>query len=107
MVFEQIPDPDAEVLPSPQGAGSPVYEPDFVVETNRQMLICEVKARNELADPIVAVKGTAARKWCKTANVHAVESGGKKWSYVLIPDDQVIGNSTLAGLVAKFGQGAS
>jgi len=83
------------------------YEPDFVVETDKQMLICEVKARNELADPIVMAKSNAARKWCKTANVHAVESGGKKWAYVLIPDDQVIGSSTLAGLVAKFGQGAS
>jgi type III restriction enzyme len=29
------------------------YEPDFVVETATQMLICEVKARNELDDPIV------------------------------------------------------
>ncbi|MBA3912391.1 MAG: DEAD/DEAH box helicase family protein [Acidobacteriales bacterium] len=81
------------------------YEPDFVVETDQQMLICEVKARNELDDPIVVVKGAAARKWCKTANVHAVENGGKQWSYVLAPDDQVIGSSTLAGLVAKFGQG--
>jgi type III restriction enzyme len=83
------------------------YEPDFVVETTKEMLICEVKARNELADPIVVVKATAARKWCKTANIHAVESGGKNWAYVLIPDDQVIGSATLDGLVAKFGQGAS
>jgi type III restriction enzyme len=83
------------------------YEPDFVIETDKQMLICEVKARNELSDPIVAAKANAARKWCKTANVHAVESGGKPWSYVLAPDDQVIGSSTLAGLVAKFGQGAA
>jgi type III restriction enzyme len=80
------------------------YEPDFVVETDKQMLICEVKARNELADPIVVVKANAARKWCKTANVHAVESAGKKWAYVLIPDDQVIGSATLVGLVAKFAQ---
>ena len=79
------------------------YEPDFVVETDKQMLICEVKARNELEDPIVVAKANAARKWCKTANIHAIEIGGKKWAYVLIPDDQVIGSSTLAGLVAKFG----
>jgi type III restriction enzyme len=82
------------------------YEPDFVIETSKEMLICEVKARNELSDPVVMAKANAARKWCKTANVHAVETGGKPWSYVLAPDDQVIGSSTLAGLVAKFGQGA-
>lgn len=81
------------------------YEPDFVIETDKQMLICEVKARNELTDPIVMAKANAGTKWCKTANIHAVTTGGKKWSYVLAPDDQVIGSSTLAGLVGKFGQG--
>jgi type III restriction enzyme len=82
------------------------YEPDFVIETASQKLICEVKARNELADDIVQAKAKAATKWCSTANTHAVETGGKRWLYVLIPDDQVIGSSTLDGLVAKFGQGA-
>jgi type III restriction enzyme len=82
------------------------YEPDFVIETASQKLICEVKARNELADNIVQAKAKAATKWCSTANTHAVETGGKRWLYVLIPDDQVIGSSTLDGLVAKFGQGA-
>jgi type III restriction enzyme len=83
------------------------YEPDFVIETASQKLICEVKARNELADDIVQAKAKAATKWCSTANTHAVETGGKRWLYVLIPDDQVIGSSTLDGLIAKFGQGAS
>jgi len=83
------------------------YEPDFVIETTSQKLICEVKARNELADDIVQAKAKAATKWCSTANTHAVETGGKRWLYVLIPDDQVIGSSTLDGLVAKFGQGIS
>ena len=39
------------------------YEPDFVVETRDRMLICEVKARNEMDDPVVKDKATAARKW--------------------------------------------
>jgi type III restriction enzyme len=78
------------------------YEPDFVVETNKRMLICEVKARNELTDAIVEAKAQAAVKWCQTANRHAVESGGKPWSYVLVPDDQVIGSTTLEGVIARF-----
>lgn len=78
------------------------YEPDFVVETKTQMLICEVKMRKELEDPIVKAKAAAATKWCKTATQYAPGGGTKPWVYLLIPDDQIIGSSTLGGLVAKF-----
>jgi len=78
------------------------YEPDFVVETKTRMLICEVKARNELDDTTVKAKAAAATKWCKTATEHAPGDGTKPWVYVLIPDDQIRGNSTLDGLVAKY-----
>lgn len=78
------------------------YEPDFVVETTSKMLILEVKARNELDDPIVKAKAAAATKWCKTATAYASGQTGKSWTYVLIPDDQIIGSATLDGLTAKF-----
>lgn len=78
------------------------YEPDFVVETATRMLILEVKARNELDDPIVKAKAAAATKWCRTATAHASGGMGKPWAYALIPDDQIIGSATLEGLVAKF-----
>ena len=80
------------------------YEPDFVVETSTRMLICEVKANNETNDPIVKAKAQAAVKWAAAANRHAAENGGKPWSYLLIPDDQLIGSTTLEGLMAKFTQ---
>jgi type III restriction enzyme len=76
------------------------YEPDFVVETKTRMLICEVKAKNELEDPIVKAKAAAATKWCKTATQYA--GGAKRWTYLLIPDDQITGSATLDGLAAKF-----
>jgi type III restriction enzyme len=76
------------------------YEPDFVVETKNRMLICEVKAANELEDPDVKAKAAAATKWCKTATQHA--GGAKPWTYLLIPDNQITGNATLDGLAAKF-----
>jgi type III restriction enzyme len=76
------------------------YEPDFVVETKTRMLICEVKAKNELEDPIVKAKAAAATKWCKTATQHA--GGAKPWTYLLIPDEQITGSATLDGLAAKF-----
>jgi type III restriction enzyme len=78
------------------------YEPDFVVETGKDVLICEVKARNEMDDLIVQAKAQAATKWCKAASQHAAESGGKPWSYALIADDRIIGSATLAGLMAGF-----
>lgn len=76
------------------------YWPDFVVETKTKMLICEVKAKNELEDPTVKAKAAAATKWCKTATQHA--GGAKPWTYLLIPDDQITGSATLDGLGAKF-----
>jgi len=78
------------------------YEPDFVVETATNMLVCEVKARNELDDTIVQAKAAAATKWCNTATQHAPGVGTKPWVYLLIPDDQITGSSTLDGLAAKF-----
>lgn len=78
------------------------YEPDFVVETKTRSLILEVKARNELRDPIVEAKAAAAAKWCKTANVHAEAAKTKPWQYALVPDDQITGAATLDGLLARF-----
>jgi len=78
------------------------YEPDFVVEAATKMLILEVKARNELDDPIVKAKAAAATKWCRTATTFAQGGKGKPWTYALIPDDQIIGSATLEGLLAKF-----
>lgn len=78
------------------------YEPDFVVETKTKVLICEVKAQNELDDTTVKAKAAAATKWCRTATQYAPGSGTKPWVYLLIPDDQIKGNSTLDGLVGRF-----
>lgn len=78
------------------------YEPDFVVETKDRLLICEVKARNELDDPVVQGKATAATQWCAAASKHAAANPGKKWTYLLIPDDQITGAATLEGLLARF-----
>ncbi len=78
------------------------YEPDFVVETKTKMLICEVKAQNDLDDATVKAKAAAATKWCKTATAYTPGGGTKPWAYLLIPDDQIRANSTLDGLVAKY-----
>jgi len=74
------------------------YEPDFVVETDTDKLIVEVKARKELEDELVLAKARAAKKWVEYANDHADEVGGKRWSYMMVADDEIKESSTLSGL---------
>jgi type III restriction enzyme len=76
------------------------YEPDFVVETAAAKLLVEVKAHNEMTDPVVLAKARAATAWCE----HATEYRGlgQRWSYLLVPDEAITGNATLAGLAAQF-----
>ncbi|CAA2155759.1 hypothetical protein MBRA_01390 [Methylobacterium brachiatum] len=80
--------------------GGGAYEPDFVVETTGEKLIVEVKARNELTDPIVQEKARAALTWVGYANAAPV-GDGKPWRYVLLPHDDIVPSATLAGLAAR------
>jgi len=78
------------------------YEPDFVVETRAEKLLCEPKRATEMTDEIVLAKATAAAVWCKHATAHAKENSGKPWRYLLIPHDQIQDQMTLAGLVSRY-----
>jgi type III restriction enzyme len=78
------------------------YEPDFVIETTLEKLIVEVKADNEMANPIVIEKARAASEWVKHANEFAAEGDGKPWRYALIPDKAITENATLVGLLAAY-----
>jgi len=80
------------------------YEPDFVVETDEEKFIIEIKAKNEMDDPIVLTKAKAARKWIHHANNHAAETAGKSWTYVLVPHDAVKPSATLMSLVGTYAQ---
>jgi type III restriction enzyme len=77
------------------------YEPDFVVETTNLMYLCEPKRVDQMTDEVVLAKAAAASIWCKHATVHAKESTGKPWRYLLIPHDQILDQMTLAGLAAR------
>ena len=78
------------------------YEPDFVVETKKQLFLCEPKRADQLQNPEVIAKKIAASEWCKHATEHAQQYGGKTWSYLLIPHDAITGNMTLEGLASRF-----
>lgn len=78
------------------------YEPDFVIETTTTKLIVEVKARKDLADPIVMEKARAADIWVSHANKLAAEGHGKRWQHVVVPDDTITESATLAGIMATM-----
>ena len=77
------------------------YEPDFVVETATGKFLCEPKRASEVSDDVVQSKADAAVVWCEHATVHAKTYGGKPWTYLLIPHDQVSEQMSLAGLAAR------
>lgn len=79
------------------------YEPDFLVETATEMLICEIKAEDQRMEQTVLAKAAAARVWIGAANTVAKDTGRKPWRYVLIPTNTVTEAATLDGLVRTHG----
>ena len=77
------------------------YEPDFIVETETEKLMCEPKRASDMEDEVVLAKAKAAMTWCQNATEHAIANGGKPWSYLLIPHDAVTASATLMGLAAN------
>jgi type III restriction enzyme len=78
------------------------YEPDFIVETETEKLMCEPKRASEMDDDVVQKKARAAVTWCRNASEHAKANGGKPWSYLLIPNDGITASTTLAALLTRF-----
>jgi type III restriction enzyme len=78
------------------------YEPDFVVETETEKLLCEPKRADQMQDPAVLAKARAAATWCKHATAHETSSKGKRWRYLLIPHDAIADNMTVAGLAKSY-----
>lgn len=78
------------------------YEPDFIVETHDQLIIIEPKRHDQLEQQDVLDKTRAAVRWCGFANEHVKENGGKPWSYLLIPDNQITLGISLNRLKAEF-----
>ena len=78
------------------------YQPDFVAELDDRIVMLEPKARNQMEDPDVQAKRDAAVAWCKRASDYEVVSGGKPWSYALIPHDAIQENWGLVGLLDRW-----
>ena len=86
-----------------RGPDRPLYVPDFVAETDTELLMVETKARKDLEDLEVLAKRQAAEEWCAHASAHAASYGGKPWRYALVPHDTVAENMTLNRLTMPPG----
>jgi len=78
------------------------YQPDFVAETADAIYMLETKASNEIEDPEVVIKKTAAITWCQRANNYTATNKGKPWRYALIPHTTIAENRTLKSLADEF-----
>ncbi len=79
------------------------YQPDFVAETQTERLIIETKRRSDMNDADVRRKADAASLWCFIATEHhAKKHDDKPWRYALVPDDAMLPNATMEGLLSQF-----
>ncbi|MBL8788167.1 MAG: hypothetical protein JNJ59_24955 [Deltaproteobacteria bacterium] len=83
------------------------YEPDFVVETATEKLLCEPKREDYMGDQVVLAKARAGVTWCQHATEHELAHRGKPWRYVLIPHSAIADNTTVAGLVRQYERSAA
>lgn len=89
-----------------EGANHQEYVPDFVAETESELLLIETKAQNQMAAADVQAKLEAAEEWCRYASAHAATYGGKPWRYALVPHDAVVENFSLVSLTTASRHGA-
>jgi len=110
--FAYILENDAKILkwmrPAPNqfriywANNSKQYRPDFIVETEKVIYLVETKSSSELESAEVLDKMKAALKYCKYASDFTTANGGKIWSYLLIPHNEVQTSSSFEYLVNLF-----
>ncbi|MGR9052859.1 MAG: DEAD/DEAH box helicase [Gammaproteobacteria bacterium] len=77
------------------GTEQPEYIPDFVAETESEILMAETKARGDLNAREVQAKAAAAVQWCKHASGYAAKVDTKPWRYLLLPHDEIVESKRL------------
>ncbi len=82
------------------GASHHRYEPDFVVEFEKEIVMIEVKPRDEINTPDVQAKKTTAEEYCKVVNENVGKFGiVKPWRYIIVPTEKITIQSTIGGLL--------
>ena len=75
------------------------YQPDFIVETETEIYMVEIKDSRMIDNAVVIAKSKAGIKYCASATEYNIENCGKPWKYVLISHDEVRLNSSFMGTV--------
>jgi len=76
------------------------YEPDVVVEFEKEIVMVEVKPESEINDPDVQAKKLTAEKYCEIVNKNIGRYGiVKPWKYVIVPTNRITINSTVENLL--------
>lgn len=78
------------------------YEPDFVVETEEQIFLVEVKGEDKIGTDAVDAKKQRAIQYCKTVSNWARANGHKEWKHVFIPSQQIHEQSSFSQLARQF-----
>lgn len=65
--------------------GAKRYDPDFIVETEEAIYMCETKAEKDVNTEEVISKAEAAKEYCRRVSDFTVRNGGKPWHYAIIP----------------------
>ena len=78
------------------------YEPDFVVESADTIYMVEVKAERNTEDADVKEKARAALKYCEGATKFSADNRGKKWTYILLPHNEVALNRSFEVLMRDY-----
>lgn len=79
-----------------------LYEPDFVVETEKEIYLVEVKGEDKVDEADVIAKKHRAIQYCETVSRWAKANGYKEWKHVFIPSKQIKEQSSFEQLVKRF-----
>jgi type III restriction enzyme len=90
-----------------KGTEHPVYLPDFIVETEKYVLMVETKSTQHKDtkgdwNEEVTEKAKAGASWCKSASEYLLANGGKEWKYLLIPHNEVNDSITIYDCISRF-----
>ena len=67
------------------------YSPDFLVRTPAAVWLVETKAQDQLLQPDVVRKKTAAVAWCERLNeLPAQDRSGREWNYCLLGEGSLL-----------------
>jgi type III restriction enzyme len=65
------------------------YIPDFIVELDDIIYICEVKGNNQIETDEVQRKSEVTETYCAEVSKYNITHGKKPWKYLLIPHDKI------------------